>query len=86
MPLYKVQDPSASASSSANSSMEGFGALRSMAPQREPGKTIGGGIMSAGGGAMAGASLGGLVTTAGTVHPGFAIAGAAFGAASYFLG
>lgn len=83
MPLYNIQDPTADAIGSANSAMQGFGALQGM---QAPAKTLGGALMSAGSGALTGASLGGMLTTAGAVHPGFAIAGAALSAVSYFLG
>lgn len=81
--LYDVPDPRDRATQYRNSALNSYGM---QTPNiKPPGKTIGGGLSNAMGGAMAGGVLGTTISGAAMAGPIGAVGGAIVGAASYFL-
>jgi hypothetical protein len=81
--LYDIPDPRDRAAEYRQSAINTYGM---QTPNiKPPGKTVGGGIQNAMGGAMAGGVLGTTISGAATAGPIGAAGGAILGAAAYFL-
>ena len=91
MPLYNVENPYSKATNVLSQASNTYASMDKKKEVDAPGKTVGGGIMSGLGGAMAGAEIGGLMAEPGATGlaaiggPVPLAIGAGVGLLSYFL-
>lgn len=81
--LFSVEDPSKKAAQYYSAASGTYGAMDKEEKIEKPGKTAGGGLMAAGGGALTGAMVG--AQKGSVVGPYGAAIGAGIGALAYFL-